>query len=229
MTPAAESSACSGSNLIHRRGVLGTIGMAGAAWAASSALGMAAGPQKGKLGAPRVSVATSSASRRPTVVAQFERPDVPDVPDEWLALNPQAYDYLRYLHKLQFKAVRPAQVIEVHAKRRGGVWNSLPPKQWWSRQAYNLRVVDRIAQMMNVHEVEVVSAYRTPAYNSRCPGAASSSYHQVNVATDVVFPVRASQVTAFARNVRDRGLFKGGVGGYGGFTHIDTRGKNVNW
>jgi len=41
--------------------------------------------------------------------------------------------------------------------------------------------------------------------------------------------VRASLVTSTARNLRDRGLFKGGVGGYWNFTHIDTRGENMNW
>ena len=94
---------------------------------------------------------------------------------------------------------------------------------------YTLRVVDRIAMEMNVSEVEIVSAYRNPAYNARCPGAKAGSYHQANVAADVVFPVRASKVAATARDLRRRGLFRGGVGGYAGFTHIDTRGKNANW
>ncbi|RYD27561.1 MAG: DUF882 domain-containing protein [Verrucomicrobiaceae bacterium] len=94
---------------------------------------------------------------------------------------------------------------------------------------YTLRVADRIAQEMNVNEVEVVSGYRCPAYNAHCAGAKTRSWHQANVAVDVKFPVRASQVTATARNLRDRGLFKGGVGGYWNFTHIDTRGENVNW
>ncbi len=39
-------------------------------------------------------------------------------------------------------------------------------------------------------------------------------------------PPRSAEVL---RNLRDRGLFKGGVGGYSGFTHIDTRGVNTNW
>jgi hypothetical protein len=29
--------------------------------------------------------------------------------------------------------------------------------------------------------------------------------------------------------MRNCGLFRGGVGGYGGFTHIDTRGQNIDW
>jgi hypothetical protein len=32
-----------------------------------------------------------------------------------------------------------------------------------------------------------------------------------------------------ARNLRDRGLFKGGIGGYWNFTHIDSRGENMDW
>ena len=225
MIPPEEPAASPDSQFLHRRGWLGMLGLTGAAWAASSAFGLAAGARKGSLGAPRVSVATARGSS-PAATTGLRRPDLPE---EWLAMNPAAYDYLRYLSKLRFRCIDPTQVIEIHAKKRGSVWNSLPPKAWWNRQGYNLRVIDRIAQMMNVDQVEVVSAYRNPAYNARCRGARSGSYHQANVATDVVFPVRASQVTAFARNVRDRGLFKGGVGGYGGFTHIDTRGQNVNW
>ena len=63
----------------------------------------------------------------------------------------------------------------------------------------------------------------------RCPGAKSSSWHQVKCAVDVVFPARASSVTRTIRDLRNRGLFRGGVGGYSGFTHIDTRGQNVDW
>ena len=125
--------------------------------------------------------------------------------------------------------VCPKQVIETHAKSKAGVWNSLPPKSWWKRMGYTLRVVDRIALEMNVNQVEVISAYRAPAYNAHCPGARSGSWHQANVAADVKFPVRASVVTSTARQLRDLGLFKGGVGGYWNFTHIDARGVNINW
>ena len=82
---------------------------------------------------------------------------------------------------------------------------------------------------MNVGVKEVVSAYRSPAYNARCAGAKRRSWHQANVAVDVKFHTGARNVTATARNLRDRGLFKGGVGSYSSFTHIDTRGQNVNW
>jgi uncharacterized protein YcbK (DUF882 family) len=94
---------------------------------------------------------------------------------------------------------------------------------------YTLRVVDRIALELNSPISEILSAYRSPAYNARCAGARTGSWHQANVAVDVKFPIRASVVTATTRNLRDRGLFKGGVGSYWNFTHIDTRGQNINW
>ena len=153
-----------------------------------------------------------------------------DIPDEWRAMyGRSAADYLRYLQSLKLRRVSAEQVLASHAKSKGGVWNSVPPKQWWKRMGYTLRVVERIAQELNVGDVEVISAYRSPAYNARCSGARTGSWHQANVAVDVKFPVRASTVTATARELRDLGLFRGGVGGYWNFTHIDARGQNVNW
>lgn len=157
---------------------------------------------------------------------------MPDLPQEWLEKHGRyATEYLRYLSALKLKRVDPAQVLESHAKEKGGVWNSIPHKSSWRRMAYTLRVAERIAQEMNVSasEVEIISAYRSPDYNARCRGARTHSWHQQNIAVDVKFPMRASKVTAMARQLRDEGLFRGGVGGYWNFTHIDARGQNINW
>jgi hypothetical protein len=221
-------SASNETSRIDRRGVLGTLGLAGLGVLASSATAGAATRAKISTSTPRVSVITSS---RPSVQPN-PQPAVarPDLPEEWVAMN-GAYvnDYYKYLSSLQMKRVSPKQVIETHAKSKAGVWNTLPPKSWWKRMGYTLRVVDRIALELNVNEVEVISAYRAPAYNAHCAGARAGSWHQANVAADVKFPVRASKVTATARELRDLGLFRGGVGGYWNFTHIDARGVNINW
>lgn len=210
---------------IPRRNVLGTLGLAGLGFLASSATSSAF-TSKNANRTPKVSVPTSS-GRSGTPAMRYST--LADLPEEWSANNRSADDYLRYLSSLKLKRVSARQVLESHAKQRGSVWNTLPPKQAWKRMGYVLKVIDRIALEMNVSEVEIVSAYRSPAYNARCPGAKSGSWHQANIATDVKFPVRASKVTATARELRDLGLFKGGVGGYWNFTHIDARGKNVNW
>lgn len=190
-----------GADLMGRRRVLGGLGMAG--------IGLIAG-------AP---IASASSGR----VAGL------DLPDDWLERNRSAESYYNFLRGLKLKRVDAEQVIASHAKARSGVWNTLPPKDWWKRMGYVLKVVERIAEEMNVKDVEVISAYRSPAYNARCRGAKAGSWHKKNVAVDVKFPVRASKVTATARELRNLGLFRGGVGGYWNFTHIDARGSNVNW
>ena len=212
--------------LFERRKVLGSLGLAGLGVLASSASAGAFTFKKSGDPIPKVSVPTSYSGG--TTAARVA--SMPDLPDEWArSQGGISSEYLRYLSSLNLKHVSPTQVIETHAKAKGSTWNSIPPRQWWKRMGYTLKVVDRIATEMNVGAVEVVSAYRSPSYNAHCPGAKSGSWHQANVAADVKFPVRASKVTATARELRDLGLFKGGVGGYWNFTHVDCRGKNVNW
>lgn len=216
--PLSEPIAAEG---IHRRGVLGTLGLAGLGVLASSMPAAAFTSSPNSVSGPKVLIPTSQAA---------SNSNLPDLPEEWAERQGHLVtDYLRYLNSLKMQRVCPKQVLGSHAQAKGNIWNSLPPKTWWNRIGYTLRVVDRIAREMNVSQVEVISAYRCPAYNAHCPGARSGSWHQANIAADVKFPVRASQVTATARNLRDLGLFRGGVGGYWNFTHIDCRGQNINW
>lgn len=208
---------------VGRRRVIGTLGLSGLGMlaATASANGFTSNAS------PKVNVQTRS---RTAAAPQGNRMDLSELPPEWArsqgAILP---DYARYLWNLKLVSICPAQVIEAHAKSKGAVWNSLPPKAWWTRMGYTLRVADRVAREMNVRKVEIVSAYRSASYNAHCEGARVGSWHQANVAVDVKFQARASQVTTTARSLRDRGLFKGGVGGYSDFTHIDTRGVNTNW
>jgi hypothetical protein len=195
----------------NRRGALGLIGMTGLALAASSCPAAAA-----------LAKVNSTVQRRV---------DLTSLSPEWVQLQGQQplLDYTRYLLTLRLQRITPEQVILAHAKSHGTIWNTLPPRTWWTRMGYTLRVVDRIALQLGMPVQEIVSAYRCPAYNAHCPGAKSGSWHQANVAVDVVFPANPSVVTSMSRNLRDRGLFKGGIGGYSSFTHIDTRGENLNW
>lgn len=152
------------------------------------------------------------------------------LPEEWIRRNRDASVYQRYLESLKLKNIEPDRVIAAHVKERNGVWNSLPPREMWRRMGYVLKVVDRVAKEMNIKDVEIVSAYRSPTYNARCHGAKKGSWHKANVAVDISFAdTRPSQVTATARQMRKLGLFQGGVGGYRNFTHVDARGFNVDW
>ncbi len=206
-----------------RRKVIGTLGLATTAFCASS-VPSSAGWFSKKDDIPVVEV--KSLPR--TVSAPSQK--VGGLPEEWVRLQGRNLGiYTQYLNTLKLKNISAQDVISAHAKERGGVWNSLPPRQWWTRMGYTLRVVDRVSSAMNVPVKEIVSAYRCPRYNARCEGAKAGSYHQANVAIDVQFETSARNVSHAARSLRDRGLFKGGVGSYSTFTHIDTRGTNVNW
>jgi uncharacterized protein YcbK (DUF882 family) len=130
---------------------------------------------------------------------------------------------------MKFRQMSIRQVIAPHAKSHGTVRNTLPPRYLWRNIRSTLKVVDQLADRLDMPVEEIVSVYRTPAYNARCPGAKSNSYHVRNNAMDIVFKCPPGKVAAMARAMRSTGLFKGGVGRYGSFTHIDTRGTNADW
>lgn len=156
--------------------------------------------------------------------------DFSSLPTDWVhrqGRNLQGYG--DFLAGLKLKKVTPMQVIEAHAKRRGSVWNTLPPKSMWRNMAPTLKTLDRVAIELDQPVKEIVSAYRSPSYNARCAGARRGSWHKANVALDVKFHSRPSSVASIARGLRSRGHFRGGVGSYYSFTHIDTRGQNVDW
>jgi hypothetical protein len=200
--------------LQSRRGALGTLGAGALALLASTGSASAFFSKK-----PRISIVA------PTAPADFS-----DLPQEWVARQgSELKAYAEFLASLRLQQLTPQQVIAAHAKQRGSVWNSLPPRAMWRQMAPTLRVIDRVSMQLGQPVKQVTSAYRAPAYNARCPGAKSGSYHQVNVAVDVQFDASPSVVAQTARSFRSKGGFRGGVGRYPTFTHIDTRGNNVDW
>jgi len=157
--------------------------------------------------------------------------DMSVLPSSWVASQGERsiQSYADYLAGLRLKYVTPMQVIESHAKKKGSVWNALPPRSMWRNMGTSLKVTDKIAAQVGTPVREVTSAYRSPAYNRRCPGAKSQSWHMKNCALDLKFATYTSRVAAAARYLRSKGVFKGGVGRYSSFIHVDTRGHNVDW
>ena len=157
--------------------------------------------------------------------------DMSKLPSSWVANQGtrSIQSYADYLAGLRLKYVTPMQVIESHAKKKGSVWNALPPRSMWRNMGTSLKVTDKIAAQVGTPVREVTSAYRSPAYNRRCPGAKSQSWHMKNCALDLKFATYTSRVAAAARYLRSKGVFKGGVGRYSSFIHVDTRGHNVDW
>lgn len=205
-----------------RRGALGTLGLGAFAFLGSNTPASALFSRKSD--GPKVSVNSSSSGRGTAAL------DLSALPPEWVALQGgELKVYASYLTSIKLQRLTPQQVIEAHAKRHGRLWNKIPPRSLWRQMVPTLRVVDRVAMELGQPVGEIVSAYRSPAYNATCAGAKRGSWHQANVAVDVKFSASPSSVAGAARSLRSRGLFRGGVGRYRSFTHIDTRGQNVDW
>lgn len=153
------------------------------------------------------------------------------LPTNWLKLEGEqkVQSYAKYLTGLRLKYVTPLQVIKSHAKTKGSLWNTLPPKSMWRAMAGTLMAADRVAAVLEQPIDDVVSAYRSPAYNRRCPGAKSSSWHIQNFALDLQFKASQAPSPPLRFMCVLRGRSKGGSDATPDFTHIDTRGYNVDW
>lgn len=155
---------------------------------------------------------------------------VEGIPQSWVdAKGLDVLRYANYIKGLKLKNVSPYAVLYPHFKTRGRNVNSLPPRYMWRNISATLRVIDALASRMRALPKPLVSVYRSPTYNRAVRGR-SQSQHLVNTAVDVQFNgVSAYTVSAVARKMRAEGAFKGGVGRYSTFTHVDTRGHNADW
>ena len=156
---------------------------------------------------------------------------VAGIPESWVRLKGDDVNrYANYVKGLRLRNVTPRMILAPHFKTRGNVVNSLPPKNLWKKMGPTLKVIDLMSREFSLPVKEVYSAYRSPRYNAAVCGH-PRSFHQFNQAVDIVFHGAGSRhVASVARFLRDRKhTFEGGVGTYGGFVHIDTRGFNSDW
>ncbi len=140
-----------------------------------------------------------------------------------------AADYASFIGGLGLRHIRPHELISAHDRARRGVHNTLPPRELWERMGQTLLVADELRDRLGVPLRRITSAYRSPAYNARCPGAARNSQHTQNRALDLIFDASPGRVFKTAERLRAEGAFRGGIGLYPGFVHVDTRGHNATW
>ena len=106
--------------------------------------------------------------------------------------------------------------------------NSLPPAELCGNLVPTLHVLDELREFLG-EPITLLSIYRSPAYNAQISGARYSQ-HLVNKAID--FKVKGIGPRAVRNRLlkmRAAGCFKGGVGVYPSFIHLDTRGRNATW
>jgi len=138
-------------------------------------------------------------------------------------------EYHAFLASLNLRHITPGEVITPHINKCKGISNQLPPPELWGRMATTLHVADEIRSRLGVKLRYITSAYRCPSYNRACAGSASRSQHMYNRALDLVYDCSPRTAMNEARKLRNEGVFKGGLGLYSSFIHLDTRGQNATW
>lgn len=120
------------------------------------------------------------------------------------------------------------EIAAYSTRTHSGVRNSMPPRELWP----NILPTIRLAEELREHfgPTRILSAYRSPAYNAVIDGSAKDSQHVRFTALDLVCVAGTPREwAAFLRSRRSAGAFKGGIGTYRTFVHVDTRGHNADW
>lgn len=107
--------------------------------------------------------------------------------------------------------------------------NSPPPESLWNNIANTAQMLDEIRHRLGA-PCRINSAYRADPYN-RCVGGESGSLHMRFNAIDFRCDSGTSaQWHSVAKAVRASDpKYRGGIGKYNTFVHIDTRGQDANW
>ena len=107
--------------------------------------------------------------------------------------------------------------------------NTYPPRNLWNNIIQTAWILDHLRDRLGKPLV-ITNAYRSPAYNA-CIDGATNSQHMKFAALDFKVPgMNAAEVAMALRWLRDKeGQFKGGIGRYNSFVHVDTRGVAATW
>lgn len=137
-------------------------------------------------------------------------------------------EYTDYLNSLFLTYFQPHEFTDYAYYIRRGVENSIPPKALFKNIEETIRLLDNNIRPLFGPTV-MLSTYRNVNYN-KAVGGAVSSMHLKNNAIDFVCAKGTPQdwYNELLR-IRRLGDFKGGVGLYNTFVHVDTRGYNANW
>jgi uncharacterized protein YcbK (DUF882 family) len=149
-----------------------------------------------------------------------------------------ALELERFIDRLGLRHFKGREFTPYWSRARGGVRNGVPPEALWPNIVKTLLVLDELRDALGA-PITLTSTYRRPAYNAAV-GGEPASYHMRFMAVD--FQCRAAtprRCAELLRRMRGRRLtlpgnggaflFRGGIGTYATFTHVDTRGRDANW
>ena len=104
--------------------------------------------------------------------------------------------------------------------------NTDPPAELWPNMEDTAKAMEEARKRLKA-PIRISSAYRSPAYNKRIGGVPNSMHVEFN-ACDLVTE-RPAKLYLVLLEMRREGLFRGGLGLYRSFVHVDSRGHNATW
>lgn len=136
--------------------------------------------------------------------------------------------YIKWHDSLGLKYISAREMLWTFKRQRDHVTNQIPPAHLWPRLAQPLFILDALRGYYG-KPIRITSTYRSLQYN-RQVGSSDGSQHPKCRAIDFqIIGVSPSSVARKLKSWRKAGLFKGGIGRYNEFVHIDTRGTNATW
>lgn len=155
-------------------------------------------------------------------------PAIPGADPTYLA------DFVAFVTSLALKHFKPYELLTMghqHTDPGSPAYglNQAPPRALWNNIALTVQVLDELREVLGA-AIVISSAYRSPAYNAAIAGAGGSQHMNFNA---LDFSVRSTSSpadwAATLKQMRASGRFKGGIGVYSTFVHLDTRGTNADW
>lgn len=143
-------------------------------------------------------------------------------------------DFRKMIVNAGIKHIEPLDLLTLGATHArvgspGEGLNRYPPEQLWPNIITTAKVVDAFVERYGA-TARIISAYRSPRYNIAI-GGSRNSQHLMFIAVDFNVPDKGNprEWARILRELRSEGKFKGGVGEYSSFVHVDTRGTNIDW
>ena len=137
-------------------------------------------------------------------------------------------EYQDYIDGLNLKHFSGKEFVAYAQRENSGGKAGVPPKELWENIIPTIQVLDLLRSHLSC-PVKLTSIYRSEGYNKAC-GGSKRSYHKQFKAIDIqVTGASPSKVFSVLKKWRSAGVFKGGLGKYSTFVHIDTRGSNATW
>ena len=121
-----------------------------------------------------------------------------------------------------------AEVLTLGASHASNGLNTLPPMSIVHQIMPTLVIVDQLREHLK-SPVTILSGYRSAAYNKAVGGSRGSMHMQFRALDIQAKQHTAENVWSILRRWRSEGLWKGGLGKYATFVHIDDRSANADW